>query len=67
MRNRGRVLGGVVAAALLVALWHPVAEVRLITHDIGDPAPRRLQAAVDLGMVGVSVMVTWTVDRLASR
>ncbi|MEG8014169.1 MULTISPECIES: hypothetical protein [unclassified Sphingomonas] len=48
----------------MVALRHPTADFRLITHDRSDPAPRRMQAAVDLGLVGVSILYTWTVDRL---
>ncbi len=66
MRNR-RVMLGCAAVALVAAAAAkpPTAELRLITHDLGDPAPRRMQAAVDLGLVGVSVLYTWTVTRLA--
>lgn len=64
MRNRRLVLA--VAAVLLafVALRHPTADIRLITHDRADPAPHRMQAAIDLGLIGISVLYTWTVDRL---
>ena len=64
MRNRRPVLA--VAAVLLafVALRHPTADIRLITHDRADPAPHRMQAAVDFGLVGVSVLYTWTVGQL---
>lgn len=64
MRNRKAVL--VVAALTLavVAARHPTAEFKLITHDIGDPAPHRMQAAIDLGLVGVSILYTWTVHGL---
>lgn len=66
MRNRRRLF---VAAALGTALVgaavrHPTADIRLLTHDAADPAPRRLQAAVDLGLVGVSILYTWTVRRI---
>jgi hypothetical protein len=66
MRERGRLLvvGALTAGALLVA-QHPTADIRVLTHDAGDPAPRRVQAAVDLGLMGVSVLVTWSVKRLA--
>jgi hypothetical protein len=65
MRNRRIVLGLAVLGMLVAgAARHPVADIRLITHDVGDPSPRRMQAAVDLGMVGVSVLYTWTVKRL---
>lgn len=64
MRDRRPVLA--VAAVLLafVALRHPTADIRLITHDRADPAPHRMQAAIDLGLIGISVLYTWTVDRL---
>ncbi len=64
MRNRRMGVALVVAALMLLAARHPTANIRLITHDIGDPAPHRMQAAVDLGLVGVSILYTWTVDRL---
>jgi hypothetical protein len=34
-----------------------------LTHDIGDPQPHRVQAALDLGLVGVSILYTWTARR----
>jgi hypothetical protein len=64
MRN-GRLalaLTGLGMAALVV--HHPTADIRVITHDTSDPSPHRMQAAVDLGLVGVSVLYTWTVHQL---
>jgi hypothetical protein len=55
-------VAGVAAIALVAE--HPTADIRLITHDRTDPAPRVVQAAVDVGLFGVSVLYTWTVDRL---
>ncbi|MGE7207542.1 hypothetical protein ACQKJZ_17960 [Sphingomonas sp. NPDC019816] len=57
------VVAGVLA---LVALGqrHPIADIRLVTHDLTDRSPRRVQAAVDLGVFGVSFLYTWTVRRL---
>ncbi|URW76061.1 hypothetical protein M9980_02175 [Sphingomonas donggukensis] len=54
----------VVAAALaLIALTpHPTADIRIETHDIADVAPRRFQAAVDLGVMAVKVLVTWSAE-----
>ncbi len=52
-----------VAAVSLLALRHPTPDIRLLTHDIGDPRPHRIQAAVDLGLVGVSILYTWTARR----
>jgi hypothetical protein len=64
MRDR-RVVCGIAAVALLgLAARHPTADVRILTHDAADPAPHRMQAAVDLGLIGVSVLYTWTVKRL---
>lgn len=52
----------IVVAALLaiVAARHPTPNISLLTHDIGDPRPHRVQAAIDLGLVGVSILYTWT-------
>jgi len=64
MRDR-RVIGAMAVLALLaVAVRHPTADIRLVTHDRGDPAPHRIQAAVDLGLVGFSFLYTWTVKRI---
>lgn len=60
MRNRYR--GLAVAALLLVAVVarHPSADIRILTHDPADLTPHRVQAALDLGVVAVSVLVTWS-------
>ena len=63
-RNRRAVLAGTALLLTVVALRHPTADIRLLTHDRADPAPHRMQAAIDLGLVGVSILYTWTVDRL---
>ena len=55
---------GLVLALIALAYHHPTADVRLITHDLTDRSPRRVQAAVDLGLFGVSFLYTWTVNRL---
>lgn len=61
MRHR-RITGLIFAAALLVvlAVRHPSADIRILTHDSNDRSPVRVQAAIDLGLVAVSVLVTWT-------
>ncbi|WP_322965895.1 hypothetical protein [Sphingomonas fuzhouensis] len=64
MRER-RIITAELMLALVVLAWrHPTADVRLITHDLTDRSPRRVQAAVDLGLFGVSFLYTWTVNRL---
>jgi hypothetical protein len=65
MRNRRA--GLVISAAILLALAarHPSANISILTHDSSDPAPHRFQAAVDMGLIAVSVLVTWTNKRLS--
>ena len=60
MTNRKKVLAAAGAAVAVLAVSHPTADVRLVTHDIGDPTPHRIHAAVDLGLVGISFLYTWT-------
>lgn len=62
---RRRLAVGVVAAlALVAAARHPTASITVLTHDAGDVAPHKMQAAVDLGLVGVNLLVTWTAHQL---
>lgn len=63
MRDRRTLaLAGLGLVAVAVAR-HPSPDIRLLTHDIGDPRPHRVQAAIDLGLVGVSVLYTWSAHR----
>ncbi|TPG43542.1 hypothetical protein EAH79_07275 [Sphingomonas koreensis] len=64
MRNRQIGLMVAVLAILLLAARHPSAEIRILTQDQSDPAPHRVQAAVDLGGVAVSFLWTWSSHRL---
>jgi hypothetical protein len=59
MRER---IGLAVLAIMLIALAvrHPSADIRILTADGGDPAPHRVQAVVDLGVVAVSLLWTWS-------
>lgn len=60
MRNRRITLGIVAALALVAAVRHPSADIRILTHDASDRTPHEVKAALDLGVVAVSVLVTWT-------
>lgn len=66
MRRESRRAVALVAGVGLLALAarHPTADVRFLNHDRADPAPRVMKVALDLGVIGVSVLYTWTVDRL---
>lgn len=65
MTDRRRLAIAAVAVALgFAAVQHPSANLRIITHDISDAAPRRLQIGADLGIVAVSFLYTWTANRI---
>lgn len=53
-------LGLGIALLLGIAARHPSADIRILTHDAADPMPHRVQAALDLGLVAINVLVTWT-------
>jgi hypothetical protein len=61
-RRRIRIGIAVVAAFALLALVSPHnrADIRILTHDKTDLSPHRVQAVIDLGIVAVSVLYTWT-------
>lgn len=65
MRDHRKLIVAGAAALALLAVNHPSADIRILTHDAGDPVPRQVKAAVDLGLMAVSVLVTWTGQRLA--
>jgi len=64
MRDRKILLATAGLALIALTVSHPTVDLRLITHDSRDPSPHRMQAAINFGLVGVSVLYTWTVDRL---
>ncbi len=65
MRNRR--IAVALGAVLLLAttLRHPTADIRVLTHDSADPTPHQVSAAVDLGVMAFSILVTWTTKRFA--
>lgn len=64
--RRAMVAIGILALAV-VLVRPPSADIRIMAHDAGDPSPRRIEAAVDLGLIALSVIVTWTQARLTYR
>lgn len=60
MRNRRIIIGLCACAALLAVARHPTADVQILTHDAADRMPHQVKAAVDLGLIGISVLYTWT-------
>ncbi len=65
-KRRIALAGGGAALLALTTMSPQTANIRIITHDVTDTAPRRFQAAVDFGVMAVSVLYTWTAKR-ASR
>ena len=63
-RTRVAMVAG--ALIVLVAARQPSADIRILTHDRGDTTPARFQAAVDVGLMAVSILVTWTSRHLAT-
>jgi hypothetical protein len=45
---------------------HPSADIAILTHQASDPAPHKVQAVVDLGIVAIKFLLTWTAGRVAS-
>ena len=64
LRRRQMIAATGALTLIALAVRHPTADIQLLTHDAADPAPHRMQAAVDLGLVGVKVLVTWTAHQL---
>ncbi len=60
MRQKRAALAIAAGGLALLAIQHPTADLKFLTHAADDPAPARFQAAVDFGLVGVSVLYTWT-------
>ncbi|MBB5709726.1 hypothetical protein [Sphingomonas xinjiangensis] len=50
------------AGIALIAIAAPPhrADITIVTHHQGDLSPQRMQAVVDLGIVGFSFLLTWS-------
>lgn len=66
MTERRKWLLAIAAILLLAGIFrHPSADINILTHDAGDPAPHHVRAAIDLGVAAISVLVTWTGSEFA--
>ena len=66
MQRRRTILIAAAILALVAVARHPSADIEILTHQASDPAPHRVQAAIDLGIVAVKFVLTWTAGRVAS-
>ena len=62
-KRRIALAGGAAALLAITAMPHPTANIHILTHDVADKAPRKIQAAFDLGVMAISVLYTWTAKR----
>jgi len=67
MRRRNAVVAMGALLVLIAVARHPTADIEILTHRVGDPAPHRIQAAVDLGVVAVKFLLTWTAGNSIDR
>ena len=59
----------VIAAIAVLALFAALspgrhAEIKILAQDPADPAPHQMQAVVDIGLLAISILVTWTSAQL---
>lgn len=60
-RRRKIAIAAVAGLALAALASHDHrADIEILTHRAGDSAPQRMQAVIDLGVIAVSVLVTWS-------
>lgn len=61
-RRRFRIGIAIAAALALFVLISPHnrADIRILTAEQGDVSPRKMQAVIDLGIVAISVLYTWS-------
>jgi hypothetical protein len=67
MRRRRTIVAVGALLALVAIVRHPTADIEILTHRDGDPTPHRIQAAVDLGVVAVKFLLTWTGGNAINR
>jgi hypothetical protein len=59
-RHRNWLIAGAVALALIAVAGRPHAGIAIAMERAGDLSPQRVHAAVDLGVVAFSVLITWS-------
>jgi hypothetical protein len=60
-RTRTLMLAGLAGVALIAITAPPHhADISILTHQENDRTPQRVRAAVDLGVVGFSFLLTWS-------
>lgn len=60
MRRRRIAIAGMGLLLVAAVARHPSADVRILTHAANDPAPHQVRAALDLGVMAFSLLITWT-------
>ncbi|MCH4894217.1 MULTISPECIES: hypothetical protein [unclassified Sphingomonas] len=60
MKSRKGVMAALALLALVLLVRPPSADIRILTHDSEDRSPHRVHAAVDMGVMALSLLVTWT-------
>lgn len=60
MQRRPYGLALIVLLVALLAVRHPTTDIRINLHDTTDPTPRQIAAAIDTGVLAISVLVTWS-------
>lgn len=62
-KRRVALASGGAALLALTAMPGHSANIQILTHDVTDTAPRKFQAAINFGIMAVSVLYTWTAKR----
>lgn len=66
--DRKVAVAGVGAVMLMAAAMNPPqANIRILTHDVADTAPHKIEAAVDFGIAAMSLLITWTTRSIQAR
>lgn len=64
--RKRRLIALIGAAALLITgmVHRPSANIQILAHDSADLSPHKIQAALDLGVMAVNILITWTTHRV---